>query len=36
MESFGLFTANAQRKNGVEVIEYGGEMDKSRTSSRRT
>ena len=26
MDSFALFTANAWRKNGVEVIEYGGEI----------
>ena len=26
MDSFTLFTANAWRKNDVEVIEYGGEI----------
>ena len=26
MDSFALFTANAQRKNDVEVIEYGGKI----------
>ena len=26
MDSFALFTANAWRKNDVEVIEYGGKI----------
>ena len=26
MDSFTLFTANAWRKNDVEVIEYGGKI----------
>ena len=36
MDTFALFTAKAWIKNGVEVIEYGGETDKLRTSSRKT
>ena len=26
MDSFALFTSNAWRKNGVEIIEYNGEI----------